>query len=79
MGFFSTESYRDCVLLAANLGGDTDTIAAISGSLAGIYYGTKSLTGVPMKWIELLPRYNWIKELCDQYEKIQLDEVLYEE
>lgn len=77
--FLSTESYRDCVLLAANLGDDTDTIAAISGGLAGIYYGTKSLTGVPMKWIELLPRHNWIKELCDQYEKIQLDEVLYEE
>ena len=36
---FNTNSYKDCVLLAVNLGDDTDTIAAIAGSLAGALYG----------------------------------------
>lgn len=26
-----TDSYRDCVLTAVNLGGDTDTVAAVAG------------------------------------------------
>lgn len=36
--FFGGESYRDIVLKAVNLGNDTDTVAAIAGGLAGIYY-----------------------------------------
>ena len=36
-----TLSYKECVLTAVNLGGDSDTIAAIAGSVAGIYYGGK--------------------------------------
>ena len=35
----NTSSFRESVLMAVNLGGDTDTIAAIVGSAAGIYYG----------------------------------------
>ena len=31
----STDNYKDCVLTAVNLGGDTDTIAAVAGGLAG--------------------------------------------
>lgn len=36
--FFHTNKYRENVLKAVNLGGDTDTIAAIAGGIAGIYY-----------------------------------------
>lgn len=32
-------NYRDCILLAANLGGVTDTTCAVAGGLAGIIYG----------------------------------------
>ena len=39
LDFFRTESYRDVGLNAVNLGGDTDTIAALAGGIAGIYYG----------------------------------------
>lgn len=35
----TTDSYRDCVLAAVNLGSDTDTTAAVVGGLAGIRYG----------------------------------------
>jgi ADP-ribosylglycohydrolase len=47
----ATDNYRDCVLLAVNLGGDTDTVAAIAGGLAGIKYG---FDAIPKEWIEQL-------------------------
>lgn len=42
-----TASYRDAVLLAANLGDDADTTAAITGQLAGALYGA---AGIPAEW-----------------------------
>lgn len=47
----TTKSFTDCVLKAVNLGDDTDSIAAIAGSLAGITYGFDS---IPLKWIKAL-------------------------
>ncbi len=44
----NTESYADAVLTAVNLGGDTDTIAALTGGLAGILYG---IGDIPEEWI----------------------------
>lgn len=46
-----TDSYRDCVLAAVNLGDDTDTTACVAGGLAGILYG---YDGIPPEWIEAL-------------------------
>lgn len=48
-----TDSYKDCVLKAVNLGSDTDTTAAVAGGLAGIVYG---YDGIPGGWIEKLQR-----------------------
>lgn len=66
--FLNSSNYKDCVLLAVNLGGDTDTIAAIAGGLAGIYYGCGGESGIPENWIAQIPRKDWIKELCDIFE-----------
>ena len=52
-----TNSYKDCVLKAVNLGGDTDTIAAIAGGLAGILYGYEN---IPAGWISSLQAKNII-------------------
>lgn len=65
-----TDSYKDCVLTAVNLGGDTDTIAAVAGGLAGVLYGTGGEKGIPEEWISQIPRKEWISKLCDQLEKI---------
>lgn len=47
--FLNTESYKNCVLKAVNLGDDTDTVGAVAGGLAGLYYG---INGIPKKeWI----------------------------
>lgn len=42
-----TGSFAEAVLLAANLGGDADTVAAITGQLAGALYGH---SGIPDEW-----------------------------
>ncbi len=44
-----TGSFADAVLLAANLGDDADTTAAIAGQLAGALYG---IAGIPEAWRE---------------------------
>ena len=57
----NTDSYESCVLKAANLGGDTDTTAAVAGGLAGAHYG---IHGIPKSWREQLARREYIEELC---------------
>jgi ADP-ribosyl-[dinitrogen reductase] hydrolase len=46
-----TKTFEDAIVEAANLGGDADTIAAITGGLAGSIYGYKE---IPPRWIETL-------------------------
>jgi len=46
-----TTNFEDAVLLAANLGEDADTTAAIAGQLAGALYGA---SGIPDRWRERL-------------------------
>ena len=50
--FLTTDNYRDCILKAVNLGRDTDTVAAVAGGLAGMYY--EGNDGIPAKWIDNL-------------------------
>ena len=45
--FATTDTYRDAVLAAANLGDDADTTAAIAGQLAGAHYGVDA---IPTAW-----------------------------
>lgn len=60
-----TDSYRDCVITAVELGDDTDTVAAVAGGLAGIYYGVGGENGIPDEWIDKIARKEWVKELCE--------------
>ncbi len=43
--------FREAVLRAANLGHDADTVAAVTGQLAGALWG---LTGIPAAWLAKL-------------------------
>jgi ADP-ribosyl-[dinitrogen reductase] hydrolase len=44
-----TADFRNAVLLAANLADDADTVAAVTGQLAGAIYG---LSGIPDQWLD---------------------------
>ena len=46
-----TGNFRNAVLLAANLADDADTVAAVTGQLAGALH---DLSGIPGDWIERL-------------------------
>ncbi len=61
----NTGSYEEAVLKAVNLGGDTDTTAAICGGLAGIYYG---FDAIPIDWIESIKYIDKVISLCERYE-----------
>ena len=65
--FLTTEDYESCVLRAVNLGGDTDTVAAIAGGLAGLYYGEAL---IPRHWLDRLYRQDEIRALCASYYEV---------
>ena len=59
----TTTSYAEAVLKAINLGGDTDTTGAVTGGLAGIYYGADN---IPSEWIDKLARKDDIVKLANR-------------
>lgn len=61
----TTHSYKECVLRAVNLGEDTDTVGAVAGSLAGLWYGMER---IPREWLEATARRDWILERCGAFE-----------
>ena len=61
----NTDNYKDALLKAVNLGGDTDTIAGICGGLAGIYYG---FDAIPVEWTDAIPKLDYVVSLCEMYE-----------
>ena len=59
----NTDSYPAAVLQAVNLGGDTDTTAAVTGGVAGLAYG---LEAIPAEWLEQLAQKEAIADLAEQ-------------
>jgi len=60
----NTTNYKESILQGINLGGDSDSIAAITGSITGLYYGYDS---VPKKWISSIPQISYIEDLCEKF------------
>lgn len=60
--FHRSESFEEGCLLAANLGDDADTTAAVYGQLAGAYYGVQ---GIPERWRGLLAHRDLITKFAD--------------
>lgn len=56
------DSFRDAVCFAISLGGDTDTLAAMAGALAGAHHGE---SGVPVAWLERTEGVVGLRELAD--------------
>lgn len=60
----TTNSFEESVLKAVNLGEDTDTIGALTGSLAGIIYGYNSIS---QKWINTLQWREYLDKIINQF------------
>lgn len=60
----NSTTYEDCVLTAVNLGSDTDTVAAVAGGLAGLYYGYDQISPL---WLSELQGKDLINTICDQF------------
>lgn len=58
-------SYNESIIGAINLGGDTDTIGAITGSIAGILYGYDNIS---KRWISKLKNKDYIDEIIIKFE-----------
>jgi ADP-ribosyl-[dinitrogen reductase] hydrolase len=61
--FGATSNFRDAILYAANLGGDSDVIAAVCGQLAGAYYSVKA---IPTSWHNGLMHKELIADCADR-------------
>lgn len=58
-------NYNESIIGAINLGGDTDTIGAITGSIAGILYGYDNIS---KRWISKLKNKDYIDEIIIKFE-----------
>jgi ADP-ribosylglycohydrolase len=61
--FHCSDSFREGCLLAANLGEDADTTAAVFGQIAGAFYGE---SGIPDEWRAKLAERHLIEYSADQ-------------
>lgn len=62
----NTHSYKEAVLTAVNLGGDTDTIASLVGGLAGLIY---RYNDIPNEWISCLQGKKMINGVIKKFSK----------
>ncbi|WP_414576182.1 ADP-ribosylglycohydrolase family protein [Anabaena sp. CCY 9402-a] len=60
----NSSTYAEAVLKAVNLGRHTDTTAAVTGGLAGIYYGVE---GIPQQWFKQIARKQDIINLATRF------------
>lgn len=59
--FDQTDNFEAAILLAANLGDDADTTAAICGQLAGAFYGVNN---IPQNWLDKCVMHDEIANLA---------------
>lgn len=62
--FLTTGSFEEAVLTAVNLGEDADTTGAVTGGLAGTFYGYQA---IPQEWINSLARRDDIEQLIERF------------
>ena len=58
-----SSTFEEAVVKAVNLGGDSDTVGAIAGQMAGRIYGASSF---PKRWLKALINEKEIRNLATQ-------------
>lgn len=65
----TTRNFEQAVITAVNLGHDTDTIGALTGGLAGLYYG---MQGIPKRWLDKLKRLPELETIAEGFSKAEI-------
>lgn len=60
----NTTSFSGGLLKAVNYGDDSDTVAAIAGGLAGLYYG---IDEIPSDWLAVIQKREWIEQMVMEH------------
>ncbi|MEW6161637.1 MAG: ADP-ribosylglycohydrolase family protein [Verrucomicrobiota bacterium] len=66
----TTTNFKECVQMAVNLGGDTDTTGCVAGGLAGVVYGACS---IPPDWLQALARRKEVEDLLHRFAEMLVD------
>ena len=61
--FMNAKTFENAVLSAINLGGDTDTVGACCGALAGAHWG---LPSIPERWRGVLENYDGLVMMAEK-------------
>ena len=62
----TTRNYETAVIRAVNLGSDTAAIGALTGAIAGGYYGENA---IPKRWLDQTKKIKEIKEIATSFAK----------
>lgn len=65
-----SDSLEQTLVRAVNLAGESDTIGAVAGGLAGAFYGVDS---IPARWLEKLYRRHEIEEIASPLVNLRLE------
>jgi poly(ADP-ribose) glycohydrolase ARH3 len=57
------DSFKEALLYSVSLGGDTDTIAAMTGAVSGAYHG---FAAIPEQWRSALEQKDYIESLAEK-------------
>ena len=64
------ETFETALIRAVNMGGDADTIGAVTGALAGAYFGLRE---IPARWLDALQGRDVIETLADKLYTLSTD------
>lgn len=62
--FKTTESFEEGMIAAVNLGGDSDSIGAVYGQIAGAYYGFEA---IPSRWVAAMKDREMLNERIERF------------
>ena len=62
--FNTTENFEEGLIAAVNLGGDSDSIGAVFGQIAGAYYG---FDAIPDRWVKEIKTWEKVDALIERF------------
>ena len=62
--FNTTESFEEGLIAAVNLGGDSDSIGAVFGQIAGAFYG---FAAIPERWVKAVKTWEKVDALSERF------------